>query len=345
MSYNSSNFSATIISPDENVVIVIYYVIMPCLTVFGIILSWLSLRSFWKKAKTEVGLWYQIIIIGSSTLCLINCTLIYIISYYLKVVQNLAPMIIRQNYFINNLIVRGILPLCTTLVTAIPFFNLVMSVDRIYAIFFPMKYRTNQKKRNIIISFIIILVISLSTSLYEVFRFNVSLSSDKEFYTIVEDVFVKQVGKLLVPIRSAIHIFVVIIIVVLNMVVAWQIMKYKRKKRLMFRRVSQENSTRNQQVDEYTLTVMQLVQGTLFFIGQVPQEFSTGLSFVYPSSSGQRWRQNFTHFAHVMQALQLALAGSTYLFTTKRKKFIMSQEDASHSVKNSTPLSTIVKQS
>lgn len=71
-STNSCILIETILSSNfgpMHVFVILFHII----TVFGIPVSCISLRGLLKKTKDEVGLWYQIMIIGSCFLCLLGC--------------------------------------------------------------------------------------------------------------------------------------------------------------------------------------------------------------------------------------------------------------------------------
>lgn len=196
-----------------------------------------------------------------------------------------------------NLIERVILPLCSSIVRSIPFFNIVLCIDRIYAIFFPLTYRLTNKNRNILISFLIVTFTSLSISIYDVFVYNISYSPELKSYVAIRNTYTAKVGRVFFPITTLLHVIIIITVVLSNVIISSRVRKYRKKKTLMFKRLDQ--NTNGNQDNEFTLTVMQLIQGTVFFVGQMPLLIIMVIDIFNPFWWSQYWHERYLAGAFV----------------------------------------------
>lgn len=326
MDVNNSSYpttSSTIVV--NSLTISLYYVTIPCFILFGLIGNIFSFYSFWKKRNSDLFFWYHMLIIANGTFCLIGCIFLYTTLYWLNLLTSFAPLILRQNSFVMNFVAHCVNPLCNIFITGAPLLNFSMCLDRLYAMFKPLQYRTVDKKRYVIVSALLILFLSLLTSLFDFFRYDLSVSDDNITYVIINpsQFMSTGFGKSLVTLRSLLRVTVIFLVIASNLLVAWKFRKHNQMKKIAFSSSETDKVKIKQMLNESVLNCMLLVQGTLLFIGHAPMAINNILSFLFPSLDSEPWRKNYNHFANVALAFEVALTCSAYFFTTKQGKTLI----------------------
>lgn len=316
--------------------IVIYYVLLPAITVLGIIGNCFSVYGLWKKSYIQLSLWYQIFIVINATLCLVNCICVYTVSKYLKIFTSSAPLILRKSFFVANLANRFIFPLCSFFGVGNILFNFAMCLDRLYAILLPLKYRLTNKRKNVITTVVTVVFLSTVKALFESFRYDVSFSQSSDAYISTPNSFVQdKFGKVFSLVTSLLYFGVVILVFMSNIVVACKLKKFKTQQLVKFRNSTREPVKKRGHLDEYCLGIMLLIQGSIFFIGEFPSLINYVLAFFSLSSE---W---FGHFANFAQTTELALASLSYIcLMEKSERFIKQSRKNMHTVQSTSMCTT-----
>lgn len=156
-----------------------YNVVMPFHFVFGLFSYSLAFVSFYKKAKEEKAFGYQIIVTISESIEVITFAIYVALFYWLSGAENGEGAIwFRSSYGCMWFAAHFSFPLVNIFISLSMFLAVATAVDRAFALGKPLVYKQINRRRHHAIACTLCLIIAISSTVFDCFRFYPSLGWD-----------------------------------------------------------------------------------------------------------------------------------------------------------------------
>lgn len=175
MAANSTCYLGDITSITNQVYIAAYRVIPPFYFIIGILSRSISLAAFYRQYREEKAFAYQFLASLSDLVEVVTVTLYILTRNNLSGYRLPGVLWYQENYSLMWYAAHLSSPLEQGFVTISLLMALSMAADRVFAMAKPFAYKNANHYRNQLLAFICCFVLGLSTSAFDLFRYQVRL--------------------------------------------------------------------------------------------------------------------------------------------------------------------------
>jgi hypothetical protein len=220
MSNNSSstgicNFDYQIISV-EHLNYIAYQICAPIYFIIGLVTRSISIAAFYKAYKEEKGYGYQLVASILEMFEIIASTLNMLTTNNMSGLRLPGALWFQQNYFLMWYSAVLAVPIKHAFITTSLLISLAMSADRVFALAKPFVYKNVNHKRHLAIIVVISLCIGFSTSIFDMFRYQVC-NGDNRYKLCTDKVYTSSTtANVLSWIRTLLRIIANLILIICN---------------------------------------------------------------------------------------------------------------------------------